>query len=100
MQITHAKTAQYPDSLLREVFGIGGGKSWARRGRKLHGLRFANCETTELLDYEDAQILLIAGREGETGIEKSLGEEGGKGEHYLYIMEKKKWVVDCFLQPS
>ena len=76
---THAKNAQYPDSLLREVFGVGGGKSGARRGRKLYGLRFANCETTELLDYEDAQILLIAGRDGETGIEQSLGGGGGKG---------------------
>ena len=54
--------------------GRGGG-----RGREAFGLRFASLEREEMLDYEGAELLLIAARAGEEGLEKSLGEGRGKG---------------------
>lgn len=79
-----AKPDQYPDSLMREVFGAGAGKGGAKKGREPYGLRFASCETPELLDYKHAQLLLIAVRDGEEGLEKSLGE--GRGEGVLLLI--------------
>ncbi|KJA23520.1 hypothetical protein HYPSUDRAFT_66210 [Hypholoma sublateritium FD-334 SS-4] len=75
----HAKLVQYPDSLMREVFGAGVGNGGAKKGREPYGLRFASCETPELLDYKDAQLLLIAARDGKEGLEISLGKGRGKG---------------------
>lgn len=71
------KRAKYPAHIMREVFGAGekGG-----RGREKYGLRFASVEREELLDYEGAELLLIAARAGEEGLEKSLGEGRGEGE--------------------
>lgn len=66
---------------MKEVFGKGGSK-----GREEYGLRFASCETMELLDYEGAQLLLIASRSGTEGLEESLGEGRGEGnENYSVI---------------
>ncbi|TFK27620.1 hypothetical protein FA15DRAFT_666291 [Coprinopsis marcescibilis] len=67
------KEAEYPEWIMKDVFGAGGS-----RGREEYGLRFASCETPELLDYLGAQLLLIASRDGEQGLEVSLGENRGE----------------------
>ncbi|KAL0071273.1 hypothetical protein AAF712_001839 [Marasmius tenuissimus] len=64
--------AKYPETIMKDVFGKGG-----KRGRESYGLRFASCETPELLDYEGAQLLLVAARGGEEGLEASLGDGRG-----------------------
>ena len=70
----HTKGADYPKHIMDSVFGKGG-----KKGRQGYGLRFAPCESTELLDYNGAQLLLIStGREGDEGLEVSLGEGRGK----------------------
>lgn len=74
-QVGGSKKAQYPDEIMREVFGKGGS-----RGQEAYGLRFASVERKELLDYEGAELLLIAARSGEEGLETSLGEGRGEGE--------------------
>ncbi|EEB98594.1 hypothetical protein MPER_01872, partial [Moniliophthora perniciosa FA553] len=61
----------YPSHIMDSVFGKG------TKGRESYGLRFAPCGTVELLEYEGAQILFIAARQGEEGLEASLG--GGRG---------------------
>ncbi|KAF5362696.1 hypothetical protein D9758_011745 [Tetrapyrgos nigripes] len=66
------KGADYPEWIIQNVFGKGG-----QKGREDYGLRFASCETTELLDYERAQLLLIAARGGDKGLEQSLGDGRG-----------------------
>ncbi|KAF8628696.1 hypothetical protein AX15_003754 [Amanita polypyramis BW_CC] len=69
-----SKKTQYPEELMRDVFGTAtGGK-----GRHDYGLRFASCETPELLDYLGAELLFISAREGRQGVEESIGEERGK----------------------
>ncbi|KAI0673705.1 hypothetical protein C8Q78DRAFT_645656 [Trametes maxima] len=75
-----SRRAEYPDEILEGVFGKGG-----QRGRESYGLRFASVERRELLDYEGAELLLIAARNGEQGLETSLGE--GRG-HALEEIEK------------
>ncbi|KAM5532241.1 hypothetical protein V8D89_014080 [Ganoderma adspersum] len=75
-----SRRADYPEDILRGVFGMGG-----LRGRESYGLRFASCERQELLDYEGTELLFIAGRSGEEGLEVSLGE--GRG-HALEEAEK------------
>jgi hypothetical protein len=70
------KRANYPDRLINNAFGKGRGK-----GQENYGLRFAPVESTELLEYEGAELLLIAARSGEEGLEMSLGEGRGHGEH-------------------
>ncbi|KAI0639985.1 hypothetical protein C8Q77DRAFT_1152905 [Trametes polyzona] len=72
--------AEYPEEILESVFGKGGS-----RGRESYGLRFAPVERPELLDYEGAELLFIAARSGEQGLEASLGE--GRG-HALEEAEK------------
>ena len=69
------RRANFPDHIMKEVFGAGvkGG-----RGRESYGLRFASVEREEMLDHEGAELLLISARSGEEGLEKSLGE--GRGE--------------------
>lgn len=70
-----SRRADYPEDILKGVFGMGG-----LRGRESYGLRFASCERQELLDYEGTELLFIAGRSGEEGLELSLGEGRGHGE--------------------
>jgi hypothetical protein len=70
----HTKGAPYPEGILKDVFGKG------ERGRESYGLRFTGCEVPELLDYKGAEVILIATKEGEEGLETSLGEGRGKGQ--------------------
>lgn len=63
------------------VFGTAGeGETEPARGREEYGLRFASCETPELLDYRNTQLLMIVARSGEEGLEESLGEGRGEGQ--------------------
>ncbi|KAH8099251.1 hypothetical protein BXZ70DRAFT_287370 [Cristinia sonorae] len=64
--------AEFPQEIMGEVFGKGGGK-----GRETYGLRFAPVERKEMLDYEGVELLFIAARSGEEGLESSLGEGRG-----------------------
>jgi hypothetical protein len=68
--------ANYPDWIINNIFGRGRGT-----GREDYGLRFAPVESIELLEYEGAELLLIAARAGEEGSETSLGEGRGDGKH-------------------
>jgi hypothetical protein len=77
-QQAHTKGAKYPAWIMQDVFGKGGGEG--SKEREAYGLRFASCETPEMLDYVGTQLLLIAAREGVEGMETSLGEGRGKGE--------------------
>lgn len=76
------KGAEYPDEIMRDVFGKGGSK-----GRESYGLRFATCERAELLDHEGAQLLFIAARDGEEGLAESLGD--GRGEALTEAEQKE-----------
>lgn len=76
----HSKAAEYPQWIMHDVFGSASKKGNQSRGLESYGLRFARCETPEMLDFEGAQLLLIASREGEEGLEASLGEGRGTGE--------------------
>ncbi|KAI0828932.1 hypothetical protein BC628DRAFT_1417315 [Trametes gibbosa] len=78
--LSKGRRANYPEQLMKDVFGKGGSK-----GRESYGLRFASVERQELLDYEGAELLFIAARSGEQGLETSLGE--GRG-HALEQAEK------------
>ncbi|EMD32626.1 hypothetical protein CERSUDRAFT_126728 [Gelatoporia subvermispora B] len=80
------RRADYSEAILREVFGKGG-----ERGREEFGLRFASVEQPELLDYEGAELLFIAARSGDAGLEQSLGE--GRGEA-LHEVEEKDSKID------
>jgi hypothetical protein len=73
--LSPGKTADYPPDIMDEVFGKG------TKGRESYGLRFASCERTELLDYEGAELLLIAAKGGEDGLERTLGEGRGEGKY-------------------
>jgi hypothetical protein len=67
--------ADYPEEVMRDVFGKG------TKGTDAEiGLRFASVNCIDLLDYEGAELLLIAARAGNDGLEKSLGEGRGDGE--------------------
>ncbi|KAH9950999.1 hypothetical protein B0H21DRAFT_413389 [Amylocystis lapponica] len=76
------RTADYPEELLHGVFGKGG-----ERGRESFGLRFASVERRELLDYEGVELLFIAARSGDEGLETSLGE--GRGTALTETEEKE-----------
>lgn len=82
-QQARGKGAEYPGHIMRAVFGEGG-----ERGREEYGLRFVSCETPELLDYEGAEVLLIAARSGEEGVEVSLGEGRSAGRAFLDISDE------------
>ena len=79
-QRPHSNAAEYPQWIMHDVFGSASEKGNQTRGREPYGLRFASCETPEMLDFEGAQLLLIASRVGEEGLEASLGEGRGTGE--------------------
>lgn len=66
------RRAKYPEGILKYVFEKG------TRGRS-YGLRFVPCNCIDLLDYEGAELLLIAARSGTEGTDESLGESRGKG---------------------
>lgn len=69
------KGVDYSPTIMDTVFGKGS------KGRQSYGLRFTSCSTTDLLDAEGAQLLLIAARQGEEGLETSLGEGRGDSEY-------------------
>ncbi|KAF9524264.1 hypothetical protein CPB83DRAFT_861504 [Crepidotus variabilis] len=77
-QQAHSKPAEYPEWIMNDVFGKPKGRGKHTKGRESYGLRFVSCETPELLDYKGAELLLIAARDGEEGLETSLGEGRGK----------------------
>lgn len=77
------RKADFSQDIMKEVFGGGGGE----KGRESFGLRFATLERREMLDYEGVELLLIAARSGDEGLETSLGE--GRGEA-LAEVEKKE----------
>jgi len=81
----NSKGADYPEHIMKDIFGKGGTK-----GRESYGLRFASCESVELLNYQNAELLFIAARSGDGGLEKSLGEGRGEG------MSKSQFVVARF----
>ena len=76
--LSGSRTANFPHEIMREVFGAGGHK-----GKENFGLRFATVEQREMLDYEGAELLLIAARSGEEGLETSLGEGRGEGQSHV-----------------
>lgn len=73
------RAANYPDDIMNGVFGRGGS-----RGRKEFGLRFASAERRQMLDFEGVELLFIAARSGEDGLEQSLGDGRGVGEHRAF----------------
>lgn len=80
-QAPRGKGADYPEWLMHGVFGsAGAGETEPARGREEYGLRFASCETIGLMDYTHAQLLMIAARPGEEGLEETLGEGRGEGQ--------------------
>lgn len=85
---------EYPQELMRAVFGTAtGGK-----GRHDYGLRFASCETPELLDYVGAQLLFIAVREGVEGVEEAIGEERGKALAETEEKEEKESIMKIYAE--
>ncbi|KAJ3501724.1 hypothetical protein NLJ89_g9212 [Agrocybe chaxingu] len=97
-QQAHTKGAEYPEWIMHGVFGaaVGSEGEGQTRGREPYGLRFASCETPELLDYKGAELLLIAAREGEEGLETSLGEGRGKALSEKEEEEAKEDVKKVF----
>ncbi|TEB20125.1 hypothetical protein FA13DRAFT_1645428 [Coprinellus micaceus] len=88
----HTKEPEYPNWIMNDVFGAGSGG----RGRESYGLRFASVETPEMLDHVGAQLLLIAARDGQQGLETSLGE--GRGEALASAEDKQghRAIMDVF----
>ncbi|CCM03632.1 uncharacterized protein FIBRA_05776 [Fibroporia radiculosa] len=72
VRLAKSRTVDYPDRIMHEVFGKGG-----RRGKENFGLRFASAERREMLEYEGVELLFIAARSGDEGLEESLGEGRG-----------------------
>lgn len=75
--LPRSHTADYPDYLM-EVFGCGKGTEHSK-GKEEYGLKFASVERKELLDYEGVELLFIAARSSEQGLEASRGEGRGEG---------------------
>ncbi|TFK56712.1 hypothetical protein OE88DRAFT_1803380 [Heliocybe sulcata] len=80
--LSQGRRAEYPERIMKEVFGEG------TRGRDGSGLRFSTVNRPELLDYEGAELLLIGARSGEEALETSLGE--GRGEALKEAAEKEE----------
>jgi len=91
-QPIHSKPAEYPAWIMRDIFEEG------KRGKDRYGLRFAPCGIPELLSYKGAELLLIAAREGEEGLEKSLGEGRGegKGHDFTIVIPVKLILIPWF----
>lgn len=73
-----SKRAEFPEYIMSDVFGAGNASD--HKGREEYGLRFASVERKEMLDYEGVELLFIASRSGEEGLDASLGEGRGEGE--------------------
>lgn len=72
------KAVSFPREIMHAVFGQG------RRGRDSRGLRFAPCAQPQMLDYAGVELLLVAVRAGEAGLEESLGDGRGEGVPYQF----------------
>ncbi|RPD65147.1 hypothetical protein L227DRAFT_591317 [Lentinus tigrinus ALCF2SS1-6] len=81
------RQADFPEEIMRDVFGKGG-----QRGRESYGLRFASCERREMLDCEGAELLFIAARSGDEGLEQSLGEGRGQALEEVEKSESKETI--------
>ncbi|KZT08550.1 uncharacterized protein LAESUDRAFT_742284 [Laetiporus sulphureus 93-53] len=81
------RAVDFPERIMKEVFGVGG-----ERGREDFGLRFASVERVEMLDHEGVELLFIAARSGDEGLEKSLGEGRGEALHELEERESKETI--------
>ncbi|KAI0784928.1 hypothetical protein C8Q75DRAFT_337222 [Abortiporus biennis] len=88
-----SRKAEFPDYIMREVYGVQKGGEHTR-GRESYGLRFASVERKEMLDYEGAELLLIAARSGEEGLEQSLGEGRGEALREVEEKESKESIAD------
>ncbi|KAF7768341.1 hypothetical protein Agabi119p4_7584 [Agaricus bisporus var. burnettii] len=96
-QAPRGKGADYPERLMHDVFGSAeGGDKEPTRGREGYGLRFASCETIELMDFTHAQLLMIAAKPGEEGLEESLGEGRGEALSKLEEEESKESIQRVF----
>ncbi|TFY82955.1 hypothetical protein EWM64_g1068 [Hericium alpestre] len=84
------RRVKYPDWIMSDIFGKG------ERGRESFGLRFTSAATPELLDYEGADLLLIAARSGDAGLDVSLGEGRGEALHEAEEKEAKESVDEIF----
>lgn len=84
--LSESKRAKYPTKIMQEVFGKGS------RGRESYGLRFTSCERIDMLDYEGAELLLIAAKGGDDGLEASLGEGRGEGDPHSTVSDSCKEI--------
>ncbi|KAF4604991.1 hypothetical protein EYR40_003774 [Pleurotus pulmonarius] len=85
-----SKQVSYPNSIMKSVFGQG------TKGRESYGLRFVDCQTIELLEHEGAELLLIASRGGEEGVEASLGDGRGEALEELEEIEASESIGEVF----
>ncbi|KAL4069790.1 hypothetical protein V8B97DRAFT_1969274 [Scleroderma yunnanense] len=83
------RRANYPEGIMTYVFEKG------TRGRT-YGLRFTPCKCIELLDYEGAELLLIAARSGVEGVDQSLGENRGEVLKEVGERESQEPTEDIF----
>ena len=67
--------AEFSKDIMENLFGKGG-----KGGRESYGRRFISADPATLLDYEGCELLLIASRSGQKGIEAHVGKEDGQGE--------------------
>jgi hypothetical protein len=74
--MSQSNRAEYPEEVMQTVFGRG-----EKGTDESVGLRFSTINTAELLDFEGAEVIFIAAHGGEDGLEKSLGEGRGQGDH-------------------
>ncbi|PPQ71041.1 hypothetical protein CVT24_011922, partial [Panaeolus cyanescens] len=91
-----SKAAQYPERLMKSVFGYDDASGEHSKGREDYGLRFASCETPELLDYDHGELLLIAAREDEEGLETSFGDGRGKALVEFGREEREKSIDEIY----
>ncbi|KAI0066434.1 hypothetical protein BV25DRAFT_1796388 [Artomyces pyxidatus] len=87
--LSEDRRAKYPDWIMGDIFGKGG-----KRGRESYGLRFSSVEAIELLEYEGAELLFIAARSGEEGLETSLGEGRGEALREIETKESKETIEE------
>ncbi|TFK69449.1 hypothetical protein BDN72DRAFT_840303 [Pluteus cervinus] len=67
-----------------------GGQGGHTKGREEYGLRFASCETTELLDYTGAQIILIPSKVGMEGLEQDIGRDRARALRHAEEVDAEK----------
>lgn len=88
------KHVVYLPVIMEGMFGKG------TRGRDATGLRFAPCARPEMLDYTGVELLLVAVRGNESGLEKSLGEGRGDGKQLISTFARGDLCDFSFVQRS